>query len=196
MAAKRIGIIGDGNVGSALARGLQRSGSHEVKTVGNDKQAIRDIATWADTIILAVPYRALDDVVRTAGSAMEGKTVVDVTNVLDEKMNMAVGFTTSGAEELQKKLPEAHVVKAFNTVFAKHMDSGRLDGEPITAFAAGDDPGAKSDVLDLEREIGFDAVDAGPLKNARLLEPLGYLSIQLALGMKMGTDTGFRLMHH
>ena len=85
------------------------------------------------------------------------------------------------------------MVKAFNTVFAQHMDSGRLDGERLTAFAAGDDAAAKAAVLELE--IGFDAVDAGPLRNARLLEPLGYLNIQLGYGLKMGTDTGFRLMH-
>jgi len=81
------------------------------------------------------------------------------------------------------------VVKAFNTVFAQHMDSGRLDGERLTAFAAGDDAAAKAAVLELEREIGFDAVDAGPLRNARLLEPLGYLNIQLGYGLKMGTDS-------
>ena len=92
--------------------------------------------------------------------------MVDVTNALDKQMNWALGYSTSGAEELQKKLPKARVVKAFNTVFAQHMDSGRLDGEPLTAFAAGDDATAKADVL--EREIGFAAVDAGPLRNARL----------------------------
>ena len=139
MAAKRIGIIGDGNVGSALERGLKRGG--------------------------AVPFGAVDGVVRIAGDTLAGKTVVDVTNALDNQMNW------------------------------EHMDPGRLDGAPLTAFAAGDDAAAKADVLELEREIGFDAVDAGPLKNARLLEPLGYLNIQLGYGLKMGTDTGFRLMH-
>ena len=194
MTTRKIGILGDGNVGGALARGLKRSG-REVKAVGNDKAAIRDTAAWADTVIVAVPFGAVDDVVRTAGDALEGKTVVDVTNALDNQMNLALGFTTSGAEELQKKLPKARVVKAFNTVFAQHMDSGRLDGEPLTAFAAGDDAQAKAEVLELERAIGFDAVDAGPLKNARLLEPLGYFNIQLGYGLKMGTDTGFKLMH-
>jgi len=190
----KIGIIGDGKVGSALARGLKRSGS-EVRSTGSDAAAIRDTAGWAELVIVAVPFGAIDDVIEAAGNALAGKAVVDVTNALDAKMNLAVGFTTSGAEELQKKLPKARVVKAFNTVFAKHMDSGRLGGEPLTAFAAGDDAQAKADVLELEREIGFDAVDAGPLRNARLLEPLGYLNIQLGYGMKMGTDTGFRLMH-
>ena len=194
MAARKIGIIGNGNVGSALERGL-RKGGREVKAVGNDKAAIQETAAWADTVVLAVPFGAVDEVVRAAGAAMEGKTVVDVTNALDSKMNLAIGFNTSGAEELQKKLPKARVVKAFNTVFAQHMDSGRLNNEPLTAFAAGDDAGAKADALELERAIGFDAVDAGPLRNARLLEPLGYFNIQLGYGLKMGTDTGFKLMH-
>jgi predicted dinucleotide-binding enzyme len=194
MTAGKIGIIGHGNVGSALERGLKRAG-REVKAVGSDKAAVRETAAWADTVIVAVPFGAVDEVVRTAGDALEGKTVVDVTNALDSNMNLALGFSTSGAEELQKKLPKARVVKAFNTVFAQHMDKGKLDGEPLTAFAAGDDAQAKASVLELERAIGFDAVDAGPLRNARLLEPLGYFNIQLGYGMKMGTDTGFKLMH-
>lgn len=194
MAAKRIGIIGKGNVGSALERGLKRAG-FDVRATGRDPQAVRDTAAWADTVIMAVPFRAVDDVVRIASDALEGKTVVDVTNVLDEKMNLALGYTTSGAEELQRKLPKAHVVKAFNTVFAKHMGDGKIGDEPLTAFVAGDDANAKADVLALARAIGFDAVDAGPLRNARLLEPLGFLNIQLGYGLKMGTDTGFKLLH-
>ena len=194
MAARKIAIIGNGNVGSALERGLKKSG-REVKAVGNDKAAIRDTAQWADAVILAVPFGAVDDAVKAAGDGLNGKPLIDVTNALDSKMNLAIGFNTSGAEELQKKVPKARVVKAFNTVFAQHMDSGRLNNEPLTAFAAGDDAGAKADVLELERAIGFDAVDAGPLRNARLLEPLGYFNIQLGYGLRMGTDTGFKLMH-
>ncbi|HEU5072818.1 MAG TPA: NAD(P)-binding domain-containing protein [Polyangiaceae bacterium] len=192
--AKNIGIIGDGNVGSALARGLKRAG-HEVRAVGNDEQAIHATAAWAEVVLLAVPFGALDDVVKHAGDALAGKTVVDVTNALDASMNLALGFTTSGAEELQKKLPKARVVKAFNTVFAKHMDAGRLEGQPLTAFVAADDAGAKATVLELARAIGFDAVDAGPLKNARLLEPLAFLNIQLGYGLGMGTQIGFKLLH-
>ncbi|HEX5043145.1 MAG TPA: NADPH-dependent F420 reductase [Candidatus Polarisedimenticolaceae bacterium] len=190
--AQTIGIIGDGNVGSALARGLKRAG-HAVRVAGHDEEAIRETASSADVVVLAVPFGALDDVVREAGDALAGKTVVDVTNALDENMNLAVGLTTSGAEELQKKLPRARVVKAFNTVFAQHMQSGRVGDEPLAAFVAGDDAGAKKTVLDLARGIGFDAVDAGPLRNARLLEPLALLNIQLGYGLGMGTDMGFTL---
>ena len=194
MAKNKIGIIGDGNVGSALARGLKRAG-HEVRAVGNDKGAIRDTAGWGDVVFFAVPFRALDDVVKTAGEVLEGKTVVDVTNAIDESMNLAVGYTTSGAEDLQKKLPKARVVKAFNTVFAKHMDAGKLGDQRLTAFVAGDDSAAKTTVLAFARDIGFDAVDAGPLKNARMLEPLAYLNIQLGYVLGMGTQMGFKLLH-
>jgi 8-hydroxy-5-deazaflavin:NADPH oxidoreductase len=190
--AARIGIIGDGNVGSALARGLMRAG-HEVRAAGKD--AVRDAAGWGEVIILAVPFGALDDVVKSAGDLMAGKTVIDVTNALDADMNLAIGFTTSGAEELQKKLPKSRVVKAFNTVFAQHMDTGKLGDQRLTAFVAGDDAGAKKTVLELAKQIGFDPIDAGPLKNARLVEPFAFFNIQLGYGLGMGTQIGFKLLH-
>ena len=190
--AKRIGIIGDGKVGSALARGLMKSG-HEVRAVGNDKAKVKDTAAWAEVVIFAVPFAAIGDAVSTAGQALDGKPVVDVTNALDEKMNLAVGFNTSGAEELKKLAPKARVVKAFNTVFAQHMDSGHLDGKPLTAFAASDDADAKAAVMSLAKGIGFEAVDAGALKSARLLEPLAVLNIQLGYGQGLGTQMGFHL---
>lgn len=191
--ATKIAIIGNGNVGGALARGLQRAG-HEVRAVGNEKKGIREAASWGDVVLLAVPFGALDDVVKDVGDALANKTVVDVTNALDPNMNLALGFTTSGAEELQKKLPDSRVVKAFNTVFAQHMDSGRLGDRPLTALVAADDAGARKTVMELARGIGFDAVDAGPLKNARLLEPLGFLNIQLGYVLGMGTKIGFKLL--
>lgn len=194
MTTRKIGIIGDGNVGSALARGFKRAG-HDVRNIGNDRKAVRETAAWAEVVLLAVPFGAIDDVVREAGAALEGKTLVDVTNALDSGMNLAIGFTTSGGEELQKKSPGARVVKAFNTVFAQHMDSGRLGDRPLTTFVAADDAGAKRTVLELAREIGFDAVDAGPLKNARLLEPLAFFNIQLGYTLGMGTQIGFKLLH-
>ena len=188
-----IAIIGSGNVGSALARGLTSAG-HEVRAVGRDKKAVREAVTWGDVVLLAVPYGALDDVVKDVGDALAGKTVIDATNALDASMSLAVGFTTSGAEELQRKLPGARVVKAFNTVFAEHMSSGRLGKEPLTAFVAADDANARQTVMELARGIGFEPVDAGPLKNARLLEPLGFLNIQLGYVLGKGTKIGFKLL--
>ena len=189
-----IGIIGDGNVGSALQRGLTKAG-HEARAVGNDPTLIRETVRGAEVVILAVPFGAIDDVVRQVGGELKGKVVIDVTNALNPDMTLAVGLTTSGAEELQKKVPGARVVKAFNTVFAVHMDSGKVKGEQLTVFAAGDDAEAKATALELARGIGFDAVDAGPLSSARQLEPLALQNILFGYVLGMGMEIGFRLVH-
>ena len=190
----KIGIIGSGNVGTALRRGLEGAG-YEVKSVGNDPKEVRATAAWGEMLILAIPFGAIDDVLRVVGDALNGKVLLDVTNALTPDYQLALGCTTSGAEELQRKAPKAKVVKAFNTVFARNMSTGNVRGEKLTLFAAGDDGVAKNLVLSAGRDIGFDPVDAGPLKNARWVETLGYFNIQLGLTLKMGTDIGFRLVH-
>jgi predicted dinucleotide-binding enzyme len=190
----KVGIVGDGNVGSALARGLTRAG-YQVRTVGKSPGEVQDMGTWADVVILAVPYGAIDDAIRELGDGIAGKTLVDVTNALTGDMQLASGCTTSGAEAVQQKARAAKVVKAFNTQFASHMDSGVVDGQQLTAFAASDDAEAKAQVIQMARDIGFDAVDAGPLQNARLLEPLGYFNIQLGYALGLGTEIGLRLVH-
>ena len=189
-----ITIIGAGNVGSALARGLTAAG-HRVTTVGNDPARIADLAASSEAIFLAVPYAALGDVARTIGAAADGKIVVDITNALNPDFTLALGYSTSGTEELAAKLPRARIVKAFNTVFAGTMADGKVDGHPLTAFVAADDAEAKATVMNLAGAIGFDPVDAGPLANARLLEPLGYLNIQLGYVLGMGTQIGMKLIH-
>lgn len=110
-------------------------------------------------------------------------------------MRLAVGFNTSGAEELQKKLPAAKVVKAFNTDFSSTMDTGHARGEQVSAFVAGNDADAKAIVLELAEDIGFDPVDAGPLENARLLEPLALLNIRLGYELGLGEDSGIKVVH-
>ena len=194
MTAKRIAIIGNGRVGSALARGLKRAG-HEVRAIGNEPASVLETALWGEIVILAVPFTVMDSVLKEAGSSVEGKTVVDATNALGSEMQLAIGFTTSGAEELQKKASKAHVIKALNTVFAQHMDTGRLGDQELAAFITGNDTDGKNTVLEMARNIGFDAVDAGPLSNARLLESLGYFNIQLAYTLGMGTQSGLKFLH-
>jgi predicted dinucleotide-binding enzyme len=190
----KIAIIGKGNVGKALAEGLRRAGN-EVRFGSTDpKESPREVSAWADVVILAVPWGAHAEIARTIGSALDGKPVVDVSNVLTPSFELALGFTTSEAEELQKLVPRAKVVKAFNTVFAQNMSTGRLLGERLTVLVAGEDAGTKGIVRKLAEGIGFDSVDAGPLKSARYLEPLGMLNITLGYGLKMGTDIGFRLV--
>lgn len=193
MKTNKIAILGKGNVGSALARGLSRTYAN-LQTVGNDKAAQRAAAAQAEIVILAVPFTALDEVAQHVGSALDGKIVIDATNALDAGMNLAVGYSTSGAEELQKKLPRARVVKAFNTVFAQHMATGNVGGTALSGFIAGDDAAAKQAVAALLQDLGFESVDAGPLKNARLLEPLGFLNIQLGYVLGLGANIGLKLV--
>ncbi len=191
---RKIAIIGKGNVGSALAEGLRKAG-HEIRFGSTDpKLPVEAAAAWGDVVILAVPWTAHGSIAKAAGKALEGKTVVDVSNILSPSYDLAIGFTTSGAEELQKLVPQARVVKAFNTVFAETMKTGHMHGEPLTIFVAGEDQGAKDTVRKLAEDIGFDSVDAGPLKSARYLEPLGMLNITLGYGLKMGTGIGMRLV--
>jgi predicted dinucleotide-binding enzyme len=188
----RIGIIGDGNVGGALQRGLSRAG-HDVRATG--REGNEETARWGEVVILAVPFGALDDVARKIADRVGGKVVVDPSNALTQDMQLALGYSTSGAEELQKKLPGARVVKCFNTVFAQHMDSGHVEGEQLTVFCAGDDDAARKTVLSLARDIGFDAVDGGPLRNARSLEALGFFNIQLGYALGLGSKMGLKLVH-
>ncbi|MCG3111163.1 MAG: hypothetical protein MCM46_04995 [Candidatus Manganitrophus sp. SB1] len=189
----KIGIIGNGNVGSALKRGLERAG-YSVRNVGKDPNGVRETAAWGEVVILAVPFDAVDDSLREMGESVNGKTLLDVTNAITPDYQLALGCTTSGAEEIQKKAPGAKVIKSFNTAFAGHMDTGRVKNEPISLFVAGDEGESKATVLQMGRDIGFDAVDAGPLQNARWLETLGYFHIQLGYMLKMGTDVEFKLI--
>jgi predicted dinucleotide-binding enzyme len=190
----KIGIIGKGHVGNVLATGLSHAG-HEIKFGHRDPQEpVAEAAKWGEVIIFAVPHDAVADVAEAVGSAADGKVLVDVTNAIGDNMGLAVGFSTSAAEELQKMLPKARVVKAFNTVFAPNQSKGRLGGEQLTLFVAGDDASAKETVMRFGREIGFDSVDVGPLKSARYLEPMAILLINMGYGLGMGTGIGFRLV--
>ena len=188
----KVAMIGDGNVGSALTEGLKRAG-YDVQAVGRVPSRVRELADWGDIIVLAVPFGERENAVQEMGDAIEGKPLVDVTNAL-RGGNYAGGVDTSGAEQLQEMARKAKVIKAFNTAFAPTMSTGRAQGERITAFIAGDDAEAKGLVHQMAIDIGFDAVDAGPLRNARWLEALGMLNIQLAYAIGLGNAIGTRLI--
>lgn len=119
-----------------------------------------------------------------------GKILIDVSNPVTEDFSgLQVGHKTSAAEEIASRLSGARVVKAFNTVFAQHYGTGlKVNGESIQTFVAADDEAARETVKALAAEIGFEPVDAGPLTNARYLEPIGFLNIQF--GYVFGHGTG------
>jgi predicted dinucleotide-binding enzyme len=189
----KIAIIGKGSVGSALCSGL--SGKHEVKFGHRDSaEPVADAAKWGEVIILAVPHNNASDATEEIRPYADGKIVIDVMNAVGPNMELGINCTTSSAEETQKKLPKARVVKAFNTVFAGNQSTGKVGNEELTAFIAGDDMKAKQTVAQLTRDIGFDPVDCGSLKAARYLEAMGVMIINLAYNYGMGTKIGYKLV--
>jgi predicted dinucleotide-binding enzyme len=181
-----IAVIGNGNIGSGLAKVLADAG-HEVRVAGRGGDIPAAVGA-ADTVVLATPYGAIADV---AGRAdFTGKLVIDLSNpVTEDFQGLQLGHSTSAAEEIAARLPGARVVKALNTIFAQHYSSGlKVNGQPLQTFVASDDAEARGTVKALVESIGVQAVDAGPLKNARYLEPLGYMNIQL--GYMLGQGTG------
>lgn len=200
----KIAIIGTGGIGSGLASVLAKT-SHEV-TVSDRKGGteaaaklagrgvsvraaeVRPAVQAADVVILAVPYSAAAGLGQVADFA--DKIVVDVTNPVKEDFSgLQIGHTTSAAEEIAKALQGARVVKAFNTVFAQVYDQGLKFGDTaMQTFVAADDADAKGAVIALAKDAGFDARDAGPLSNARYIEPLGYLNIQFGYMLGQGTQ--------
>ena len=186
----QVAIIGAGNVGKALATSITNAG-HEVtiaaKNSGNARAAADEIGTssadssaaaviGADVVILAVPYAAGAQVADDIRDAVAGKTIIDVTNPLTPDYSGLATTDTSAAEELQLRLPDARVVKAFNTIFAGNQanPTRQIDG-----YIAADDPKAKQEVMSLVESIGFTALDVGPLSSARYLEGMAYVNIGL-----------------
>lgn len=158
--------------------------------------SIAETLEQGEIVVLTVPYPAALELAgqETTRQTLAGKVVGDITNPLaPDYMSLTVGHTTSAAEEIASRLPGVRVVKAFNTIFGDVLKA-KASGEAVsfTVFVAGDDADAKTTVLSLGGAVGFSAVDAGALSNARYLDPLTELQIQLANGLGHGTSIGFQ----
>ncbi|GAA1983378.1 NADPH-dependent F420 reductase [Kitasatospora viridis] len=189
-------VIGKGNVGAALEDRFAAAG-HQVTAVNSSvaPAEVARAAVAADVVVLAVPFVAVAALDAAIKAALSGKVVIDATNPLaPDFVSLTIGHTTSGGEEVAKALPGAKVAKAFNTVFADHLATGAVDGAKLFLPIAADDAEAKKTALALATELGFDAVDAGPLANARYLEPTIELLIQLAFVQGQGTGIGLTLV--
>jgi 8-hydroxy-5-deazaflavin:NADPH oxidoreductase len=148
----------------------------------------QQLADSVDLVIAATPFPNQAEALRASGT-LEGKPVVEISNPLKPDMSgLAVGLTTSAAEEIAKAVRGAKVVKAFNTVFAQVLGDRAPSAAKVQVFYAGDDDSAKRSVRSLIESMGFEPLDAGPLSNARYLEPVGMLNIYLGYVAKMGTD--------
>jgi predicted dinucleotide-binding enzyme len=155
------------------------------KRIGASAGRVADAAE-AEVIVLAVPWRAAADALSAAGD-VSGKVVVDITNPVGPDLTLALGTTTSAAEEIQRRIPKASVVKAFNTIFAElyGLALGPDDIPPQVPYC-GDDTAAKDRVRAMIGAIGFEPIDAGPLRNARLIEPLALMTINFGYALGQG----------
>ena len=203
----KICIVGSGHIGGGLARAWRAHG-HEVvfgarppadpelaklcAEIGATAEPTARAAPAAEVIVLAMPYGALDAVLGDIGAA-KGKLVVDCTNAVERGMQLKYGHTTSSAEELQKRIPEAHVFKSFNAQGAENLASPEYPGGRASNFFCGDDASARERMRTLVGDAGFDPVDAGPLANAPLLESL--MLLWMASSRAAGSrDIAFKLL--
>jgi 8-hydroxy-5-deazaflavin:NADPH oxidoreductase len=193
-------IIGTGGMARGIAtRAL--AGGHTVTLAGTSADKAQALAgelsgdvraaavgdpLAGDIVVLAVPYGAIDDVLGRYGGQLAGKVVCDITNPVDfSSFTPLTVQAGSAAQEIAQKAQGARVVKAFNTTFAGTLVDGKVSGQPLDVFIAGDDEDAKAAVKQLVEDGGMRAVDAGPLARAHELEGLGYL--HMALQEPLGT---------
>ena len=171
-------ILGTGNMGTVLAD-LARAAGQDVQLLGS---ADTDQPATGDVIVLAVPYSAVAEVLAQRGGELDGKVVVDITNPLDYETwdSLVAPADSSVAAEIAAALPQARVLKAFNTTYAGHLATGRVGDQPTTVLIAGDDADAKAQLADLVTAGGLRAVDAGSLARARELEAMGFLQMTLS----------------
>lgn len=206
----QIAIIGAGAVGTALARGWARAG-HAIVFGVNDPgaekhQALRDqgfaatsnaeAAAGADAIVLSVPWAAVEAAVASLGD-VAGKLILDATNPLEfgaDGLALAVGFTDSGAETVQRLAPGASVFKTMNQVGFRVMDAASGYPAQPTMFVAGDDAARKAEAMGLVADLGFEPLDCGGLRMARLLEPYAMLWINQVVARGAPDASAFALM--
>jgi NADPH-dependent F420 reductase len=205
----KIAVIGTGKVGGTLGMRWAQKGyavtfgardvnSEKVRAVlaagGKNASAasVRDAAAGADVVVFAVPWGAAQSAVEAVGD-LTGKVVVDCTNPVAPGLQLALGTTTSGGEQVAAWAKGARVVKAFNTTGAENMANPLYNGEPTAMLICGDDADAKGKVAELVQVLDFEPLDVGPLSAARLLEPFALVWIRLARAQGLGPNIAFKL---
>jgi len=208
-----IGVVGSGDVGRALTVGFLGRGDEVVigtRDPGKLEQwkserapAVRvgsfaDAAEFGDIVALATMWAGTESALDLAGrDHLRGKTVLDVTNPLamsEHGPSLALAHTDSGGEQVQRWLPDSHVVKAFNTVGYELMVKPAFKDGPPTMFYCGDDPGAKAHVRRVIEDFGWEPLDAGGIDGARLLEPLCILWVRHLI-QSGSRRYAFKLLH-
>ena len=210
----KVGVLGSGDVGKVLAAGFASLG-HEVMIGSRDPKKLEqwasaagprtstgsfaDAARFGDVIVLATLGVGTESAIKLAGeSNFDGKVVIDATNPLDFSGGMPpklfVGHTDSLGERIQRWLPKARVVKAFNTVGNAHMINPQFPGGPPDMFICGNDPDARKLVTQICEHFGWGVVDIGGIEGSRHLEPM--CLVWVLHGVKSnGWNHAFKMLH-
>src|SRR3954451_1696938 len=207
----RIGIFGSGLMGGKLGTLFARAGHEVVFSYARSEQKLnmlardaqgqaragtpREAAQGADAVLLAVHWSRTEDVLNQAGD-LSGKVIVTCSLPMnDDNTELVVAHTSSGAEELARMIPQARVVAAFQTVPSEVLFgvyAARREGSRPRLVYCGDDESGKGVAAGLIRDVGFDPVDAGPLRIARYTEPFALLVAQLAYEGTGGPELAYR----
>ena len=208
----RIGILGSGLMGGKLGTIFARAGHNVVFSYSHSETKLKRLAREAggnasagtpavaaheaDALLLAVHWSRVDDALKQAGD-VSGKVIVSCSLPMNKTdTELVVGHKSSGAEQLARKVRKAHVVSAFNTVPSEVLFSvfdGRRKGRRPNLLFCGDNRSAKDVAARLIRDVGFEAVDAGPLDLARYMEPFAWLMAQLAYVGESGPALAYQL---
>ena len=209
----KIAILGAGSVGGTLGRCWAGRG-HEVVFGVRDPKAdkvtallkagggvmtadtVAGAAKAGEVVVLATsPWSGTEAVVKATAADLAGKVLIDCTNPMKPDMSgLAVDGTTSGGEQVAGWAPGARVIKAFNTIGIAGMANPVFLGQAASLLIAGDDADAKAVTSRLAEELGFEVVDAGPLRLARSLEQLALLWVTLAFPQQLGVEIAFKLL--
>jgi len=204
----KIGIVGTGNVGTSLGKIWAQNGEEIffgsrdpvgamrlIDKIGVSVKAgtYAEAAEFGEIIVLAIPWLSVQDTVKILGD-LNGKTIIDCTNAVAPNLGgLLIGHTISAAEKIAEWAEGAHVVKAFNAFDPEFLPEIQNRNPKPSTFICGDNVHSKYLITDLGVILGYDVVDAGPLKNARFLEPLAMLWIELAYNQGMGPGIAFKL---
>jgi 8-hydroxy-5-deazaflavin:NADPH oxidoreductase len=210
----KLAIIGAGNVGGTLGTAWAQKAGHEiffgvrhpgsdqtqglVRKLGGNAQAGTppQAAAFARFVVLTTPWNAAEEAIHSMGD-LNGKIILDATNPLamgPDGLSLEIGQNISAGEKVQMWAEGASVFKTLNTTGFGNMADPVIHGARSIMFVAGDDEANKPDVIELVAALGFETVDAGPLRNARLLEAHAMLWIDLALKRGLGPNWAFALL--
>jgi predicted dinucleotide-binding enzyme len=180
-------------MGQAIAAIAMKGGN----TVDLINQSTTDRPLTGDIVILAVPYGALTDIAARHGGELAGRIVVDITNPMNFETfdSLVVPPDSSAAAAIAAAIPQARVLKAFNTTLAGTLTSGMVGATvPTTVLIAGDDADAKAQLAGVLAAGGVRSIDVGALRRARELEAMGFLQLTLAAGEKISWTGGFGVL--